>query len=797
MERIGRYELRDKLGQGGMGVVYRAFDTLLQRIVAVKVISTTIDGNPDLRERFFREARAAGQLSHPNIITIHDLGEENGVPYLAMEYLDGEDLQRRMSGLDRMSIAHKLDLAIEVCEGLQFAHNHAVIHRDIKPANIFITDNGSVKLLDFGLARLVTSELTHSNMMMGTLNYMAPEQVRGERADHRSDIFATGVVLYELLSGRKAFQGDSFAATLYKILQEVPEPLDRIDSSLPWQMIAIVERALAKPRDERYQHMGEMLRDLLTVKQTEQLSDSPTGYRWGVPAGITSPPQPGPGSGGQRPPSGPQRPSSGGQRPSSGGQRPPSGGQRPASGGGFSHTDLDVTGPPSPSPMSPPLPVPTTPPAALAGRYRPLVMATAIVAAGVLGWIGYRTLRPPAAETPNQAAAPSTATPDGPAIQASVDQAFRAFQSGDYAGAVRHADAVLVHVPNHTEARRIRDAADAVERGLREAQSAFDAGRFDDAAEAAGTVLTVAPTNPDAKRLMEESSARSRGRAVDDARTRMGNARAAAVAAGAPALASAAYSAAVAAEREAARLQKGGRASDAAAKYYEATGLFRSAEIAAQTAAALRSQRAATQSQQAPAATTPAPAAPSPSAPAPAANPGGAKPAPPEAPPTAPTSVPVTPPATVSTPLTLPPAQPPPTALPPAQPRVQTPPPAQPAPTPPAPSPESLIRDVLARYESALEARSLDALKRIWPSLAGGQQSSIRTEFAQARSIEVDIVDPHFAVTGATATASFVRHYELMTKDGTLQRADTPVTMTLRRTDGGWVIEQIRFGAAR
>jgi serine/threonine-protein kinase len=144
MERIGRYELRDKLGQGGMGVVYRAFDTLLQRIVAVKVISTTIDGNPDLRERFFREARAAGQLSHPNIITIHDLGEENGVPYLAMEYLDGEDLQRRMSGLDRMSIAHKLDLAIEVCEGLQFAHNHAVIHRDIKPANIFITDNGSV-----------------------------------------------------------------------------------------------------------------------------------------------------------------------------------------------------------------------------------------------------------------------------------------------------------------------------------------------------------------------------------------------------------------------------------------------------------------------------------------------------------------------------------------------------------------------------------------------------------------------------------------------------------------------------
>ena len=207
MERIGRYELRDKLGQGGMGVVYRAYDTLLERVVAVKLISGTIEENPDLRERFFREARAAGQLSHRNIITIHDLGEHEGLPYLAMEYLDGEDLQRRMAGHDRLSLAHKLDLAIEICEGLEFAHSHNVIHRDIKPANIFITDHGRVKLLDFGLARLVTSELTHSNMMMGTLNYMAPEQVRGERADHRSDIFATGVVIYEMLSGPEGLPG--------------------------------------------------------------------------------------------------------------------------------------------------------------------------------------------------------------------------------------------------------------------------------------------------------------------------------------------------------------------------------------------------------------------------------------------------------------------------------------------------------------------------------------------------------------------------------------------------------------
>ncbi len=350
MERIGRYELRDKLGQGGMGVVYRAFDTLLQRIVAVKVISATIDGNPDLRERFFREARAAGQLSHRNIITIHDLGEHEGVPYLAMEYLEGEDLQRRMAGPDRMSISHKLDLAIEICEGLEFAHTHAVVHRDIKPANIFITDNGTVKLLDFGLARLVTSELTHSNMMMGTLNYMAPEQVRGERADHRSDIFATGVVLYELLSGRKAFQGDSFAATLYKILQQVPEPLHCIDSTLPWQMVAIVERALAKPRDERYQHMSEMLRDLLSVRLQDVFSESPTGYDSVARALPSPPPRPAPGSGARRPGSGAQRPGSGARRPGSGAQRPGSGAHRPASGAqrpvsaGFLRSRTSLTG---------------------------------------------------------------------------------------------------------------------------------------------------------------------------------------------------------------------------------------------------------------------------------------------------------------------------------------------------------------------------------------------------------------------------------------------------------------------
>ena len=226
--------------------------------------------------------RAAGQLSHKNVITIHDLGEHEGQPFLAMEYLEGQDLQQRMASQVPMTIARKLELAIELCEGIEYAHNHGVIHRDIKPANIFITSTGTAKILDFGLARLITSELTNSNMMMGTLNYMAPEQVRGERADHRSDIFSTGVVLYELLGGRKAFEGDSFGATLYKILEEVPEPLRNIDASLPPALVAIVERALEKGRDGRYPHMSDMLRDLTVYRQQFISTGSP------VVAGIAT-----------------------------------------------------------------------------------------------------------------------------------------------------------------------------------------------------------------------------------------------------------------------------------------------------------------------------------------------------------------------------------------------------------------------------------------------------------------------------------------------------------------------------
>ena len=274
MNHVGRYEITEQLGQGGMGTVYRAFDPMLARVVAVKVIAAHLDDQPEQRERFFREARAAAQLAHPNIITIHDLGEDNGAPFLAMEYLEGQDLDRRMRGPERPSLSRRLDIALSICAGIAHAHAAGVVHRDLKPANIFLTNDGQVKILDFGLARLVTSELTRSNVMLGTINYMAPEQLRGEKSDHRADIFSLGVLFYEIFGGKKPFQSDSFASTMFKILEETPEPLNELNPDLPIELVAIIERAMSKPRDERYQLTLDMLRDLEAVRELALAGDS-------------------------------------------------------------------------------------------------------------------------------------------------------------------------------------------------------------------------------------------------------------------------------------------------------------------------------------------------------------------------------------------------------------------------------------------------------------------------------------------------------------------------------------------
>ena len=232
MDTIGKYKLVRVIGEGGMGRVYEAIDPIIGRRVAIKTISLNVVTDAETRSRFFREAQAAGRLSHPNLITIHDIGDADGTPYIVMEFLEGMDLNHKIRQ-ERLSYDTKLQIMIDVCEGLAFAHGHDIVHRDIKPANIFVTTSGRAKILDFGLARGALSDVTQTGKILGTPNYMSPEQIRGDDVDHRSDIFATGVVFYELLCGRKAFEGDSIATTLYKVLETQPQPVHLLDEQLP------------------------------------------------------------------------------------------------------------------------------------------------------------------------------------------------------------------------------------------------------------------------------------------------------------------------------------------------------------------------------------------------------------------------------------------------------------------------------------------------------------------------------------------------------------------------------------
>ena len=262
MDKIGRYQLLKKVGQGAMGVVYKAMDPSIERIVAVKTMSADLDSDPELRARFFREARSAGQLSHKNIVTIYDLGEEAGKAFMAMEFLDGEDIKQLITRGAPVPIESKVAYMIEVLEGLAHAHQKGIFHRDVKPGNIYITNSGQVKILDFGLARMASSDMTKTGLVMGTPNYMSPEQINGTAIDHRSDIFSAGATFYELLTTRKPFYSSSLQSTFFKILQQDPEPLETIDPSIPPEFSTVLLKAMAKSPAARYQSVEEMLQAL-------------------------------------------------------------------------------------------------------------------------------------------------------------------------------------------------------------------------------------------------------------------------------------------------------------------------------------------------------------------------------------------------------------------------------------------------------------------------------------------------------------------------------------------------------
>jgi hypothetical protein len=265
--KIGKYEIVSELGKGAMGVVYRATDPSIGRQVAIKTMTGDFLKDNELRLRFLREARSAGQLQHPNIVTVHELLEENGEAYIVMELLEGASLYSLIRKRGSLDIAQKLSILLQIASGLNHAHEHGIVHRDLKPSNIFVSANGVAKILDFGVAKFGEGELTRAGTVFGTLEYMAPEQVQGKRVDARADIFSMGVVAYEVLTGKNPFRADTMAASVFKILSDNPDSLSAYVKNIPPAIEAVVFRAISKPLDQRFSSLAEMAAALKNAAQ--------------------------------------------------------------------------------------------------------------------------------------------------------------------------------------------------------------------------------------------------------------------------------------------------------------------------------------------------------------------------------------------------------------------------------------------------------------------------------------------------------------------------------------------------
>ena len=285
-EKLGRYEILSELGQGAMGVVYKAIDPLIERTVAIKTIKLDLskDELDNFEERFYREAKSAGRLNHPNIVTIYDIGKSQDSAYMAMEFMEGRLLREILDAHTALSIDKIIEITAQIADGLAYAHENDVVHRDIKPANIMLVRDDVAKIMDFGIAQMPSGARTLAGTVLGSPKYMSPEQIVGKTLDGRTDIFALGVILYEMLTGEPAFDGDNINTIMYRIINETPPSPKSIAPRIPEVFNHIIAKALAKDPDERYQSAGEMANALRNYKNTATLkTDTGTLSRQSAP----------------------------------------------------------------------------------------------------------------------------------------------------------------------------------------------------------------------------------------------------------------------------------------------------------------------------------------------------------------------------------------------------------------------------------------------------------------------------------------------------------------------------------
>jgi serine/threonine protein kinase len=504
-QKLGKYNIVGKIGKGAMGEVYKGHDPVLNRYVAIKIIAETLGTDSDLVERFKKEARNAAALNHPNIVTIFDFVEEEGHLYMVMELLEGKDLKELIKSGSPLTMDQILKIMEQIADGLGFAHAKGIVHRDLKPANIHLSKNGQVKILDFGLVHEATSDMTKTGQVMGTPNYMSPEQVQGLKVDPRSDIFSLGAVFYELLTRKKPFSADSIHATMFKVVQGDREPLAQY-THLPRPIVSLVDRALDKDPEGRFAD-ANALREHLKGLRREVMKggDADSTFSAGSEMTIVTP-----GSESAHPSVPPRSERSVPARSAPGAS---ASGSR----GTMRRRELSSSSGAHEAP----------------GRPVVLYSLAAVLVLGVAAGVYFMTRGGGAS---SGSGSESVEALSQALVASQVELMNRSFEQRDYESALAQAEEVLAKDPSHADALRIqgeaRETLAKIDGAVAEARAALGRGDTGGAANALATVLALDPAHPLGVELSSQLDQHFQGQA-ERARSEMETARSAADAAGA------------------------------------------------------------------------------------------------------------------------------------------------------------------------------------------------------------------------------------------------------------------------